>query len=317
MRVIALEEHMFPHDVLVAANLDLGSRAGRKGAELDDLGEGRLRTMDAAGVDVQVLSGVSHIVQELPPEQSIEVSRTLNNRMAATIDAYPDRFKAFATLPMSSPESAIVEFRRTVENLGFIGAMIYGQTAGAFLDHEAFQPILECAVHLGVPIYLHPAAPPPAVREAYFYGLKPPVSAALATAGWGWHAECGMHVLRMIVAGVFERFPELQLIVGHMGEGLPFSLARADEMLSPVLSDHDASVAETMHRNVHITTSGYTTVAPLLCALMVLGADRILFSVDHPFSDSEHATKFLYSAPISPDDRHKISHGNAERMFGL
>jgi uncharacterized protein len=317
VKIIALEEHMLPHDIIVAANLELGSRYNRRAGELNDLGEGRLLTMDRAGVDVQVLSGVSHVVQELPPEQSVEVSRTLNDRLANTVEAHPDRFKAFATLPMCDPKSAVTELSRAVEELGLLGPMIYGQTNGVFLDDASVQPVLVRAEKLGVPIYLHPAAPPPAVRQAYFSGLEPDVAAALAGAGWGWHAECGMHVLRMIVGGVFERLPQLQLIVGHMGEGLPFSLARADEMLSPVISGHEATVAQTVSRNLHITTSGYTTTAPLLCALMVMGADRILFSVDYPFSDSEHATEFLHNAPISPDDRRKIAHGNAERMFGL
>jgi uncharacterized protein len=317
MKVIALEEHMFPHDILVAADLDLGLRANRRAEELNDLGEGRLSTMDQAGVDIQILSGVSHIVQELSPNRSNEFSRALNDRLAATVKAHPNRFQAFATLPMSDPKTAVAELNRTVEDLGFLGPMIYGQTNGVFLDDASVQPVLARAEKLGVPIYLHPAAPPPAVREAYFSGLEPNVAAALAGAGWGWHAECGMHVLRMIVGGVFESLPQLQLIVGHMGEGLPFSLARADEMLSPVISAHDATVAQTVSRNLHITTSGYTTTAPLLCALMVIGADRILFSVDHPFSDSQHATDFLRTAPISSDDRHKIAHANAERMFGI
>jgi len=121
----------------------------------------------------------------------------------------------------------------------------------------------------------------------------------------------------MVINGVFETLPELQLILGHMGEGIPFSLARADEILSPLLKGHDATVAQTIHRNLHITTSGYTTAAPLLCALMVIGSDRMLFSVDYPFSDSEHATTFLRTAPISTGDRIKIASGNAERMFGL
>jgi uncharacterized protein len=317
MRIIALEEHMFPREVLLAAHLDLGMRASRRLDELDDLGEGRLRTMDAAGVDVSILSGVSHIVQELPAEQAAEVARALNDRMAAAIASHPDRFRAFATLPMSAPVAAIDELCRAVEELGFLGAMIHGQTNGVFLDDMSVQPLLARAEALGVPIYLHPAPPPPAVRDAYFSGLDAPVAGALAGAGWGWHAECGLHVLRMIVGGVFERFPTLQVIVGHMGEGLPFSLARADEILTPVLSGHGATVAQTASRNLHITTSGYTTTAPLLCALMVLGADRILFSVDHPFADSDHATDFLRRAPISEDDRHKIAHRNAEWMFSL
>jgi hypothetical protein len=218
---------------------------------------------------------------------------------------------------MSAPERAVTELRRAVDELGFVGTMIHGQTNGVFLDHPSVGPVLACAEELGVPIYLHPAPPPPAVHDAYYSGLEPDIAAALATAGWGWHAECGMHVLRMVDGGVFERYSALRVIVGHMGEGLPFSLARADAMLSPLIRSHRAFVADTVHRNVYITTSGYTTVAPLQCALTVLGADRILFSVDHPFADSAEATSFLHSAPLSPTDRDKIAHGNAELLLGL
>ncbi len=316
VKIIALEEHAFPRDILQSAGLDLGRRAERQAAALDDLGEGRLRTMDAAGIDVQVLSALAHVVQQLDAETSLDVSKALNDRLAATVAAHPDRFRAFATLPMSAPELAVEELCRAVRKLGFLGTMIHGQTNGLFLDHPSVEPILACAEQLGVPIYLHPAPPPPAVREAYYSGLEPRLAACLATAGWGWHAECGMHVLRMIVAGVFERHPTLQVIVGHMGEGLPFSLARADDMLSPVLGADATSVAETARRNVHITTSAYTTVAPLQCALTVLGADRIMFSVDHPFADSVTATDFLMRAPVSPTDLEKIAHGNAERLLG-
>ncbi|MGI8679613.1 MAG: amidohydrolase family protein [Jatrophihabitans sp.] len=317
MRIVALEEHMFPRDILESAGLELGSRAGRRAAELDDLSDGRLQTMDAAGIDVQVLSALAHIVQELEPQQSIAVSRSLNDRMAETVALHPDRFSAFATLPMSAPQEAVTELRRGVEDLGFVGTMIHGQTNGVFLDDVSVEPVLACAEQLAVPVYLHPAPPPPAVRRAYYSGLEPDVAAALATAGWGWHAECGMHVLRMILGGVFERHPALQVIIGHMGEGLPFSLARAEDMLGTVIKNHSASVAETVHRNVYITTSAYTTVAPLQCALTVLGADRIMFSVDHPFADSAKGTAFLQDAPLSPADREKIAHGNVERLLGL
>src|SRR5271169_784169 len=168
MRVIALEEHMFPRDVLDDAHLDLGARASRRLDELDDLGEGRLSTMDAAGVDVSVLSGVSHIVQELAPDYAPELAATLNDRMAKAITRHPDRFRAFATLPMSAPTAAVDELRRAVEELGFLGAMIHGQTNGVFLDDPSVHPVLACAEALGVPIYLHPGPPPPLVRTAYF-----------------------------------------------------------------------------------------------------------------------------------------------------
>lgn len=233
VRTIALEEHLLPADVAVRIGLDPATLLGSADA-LDDLGEGRLRSMDAAGIDVQVLSALAYAVQELDPSQSLEISRDLNDRMAAAVAAHPGRFRAFATLPMCDPKASAAELARGVEELGFVSAMIHGQTHGVFLDDPSADPVLATSERLGVPVHLHPAPPPPAVRAAYFSGFDSAVAGMLATAGWGWHAECGLHVLRMVVGGVFERFPALQVIVGHMGENLPFSLARADERLTPV-----------------------------------------------------------------------------------
>jgi predicted TIM-barrel fold metal-dependent hydrolase len=314
--MIALEEHLLPADVAAAISLDPATLQG-KAAALDDLGEGRLQAMDAAGIDVQVLSALAYAVQELDPGQALDVSRDLNDRMAGAVAAHPGRFRAFATLPMCDPKASAAELTRAVEELGFVGTMIHGQTHGVFLDDRSADPVLATAERLGISVYLHPAPPPTAVRTAYFSGLEPAVAATLATAGWGWHAECGLHVLRMVVGGVFERFPGLQVLVGHMGENLPFSLARADERLTPLATGLSASVADTVLQHVHVTTCGYTTDPPLLCALMVFGADRILFSVDHPFSDNAQATAFLRNAPLSPADKQKIAHGNAQRLLRL
>ncbi len=318
MRVIAVEEHVFPRDILATAGLDLGPRGGRRAEELDDCGAGRLQLMDAAGIDMQILSAaLGNLVQQLEPDRSASVSRMLNERLAAVVTSYPERFRAFASLPMSAPSAAASELRRAVQELGHVGAMIHGPTNGMFLDHPSVECVLAEAEQLDVPIYLHPAPPPPAVREAYFTGLAPEVSLALATAGWGWHAECGMHVLRMVVAGIFERFPGLQLIVGHMGENLPFSLARADAMIGPALDASAHGIADTVLAHVHVSTCGYHTDGPLRCALEVLGSDRVMFSVDHPFSDSTPATAYLRAAPVDAEVREKIAHGNAERLLGV
>ena len=318
MKIIAVEEHMFPRDLVAMAGLDLGPRAGRRADALDELGAERLRIMDDAGVDIQVLSaGLGGVIQSLEPERSVEVSRVLNDRLADAVAAHPTRFKAFASLPMSSPQRAVDELRRAVEELGHVGAMIHGQTNGVFLDDPSVRPILGAAELLGVPIYLHPAPPPPAVKDAYFSGLQPDIALGLSTAGWGWHAECGMHVLRMVVGGVFEDLPNLQVIVGHMGENLPFSLARSEEMMGAALEVTSIKITDTVLGHVHITTCGYHTEAPLACALTVFGADRIMFSIDHPFGDSARATAFLRSAPVSPDDKDKIAHTNAERLLRL
>ncbi len=177
------------------------------------------------------------------------------------IKAYPDRFQTFASLPMCAPEAAAAELTRAVQELGFVGGFVAGQTNGVFLDEPAMRPVLQAAESLGVPIYLHPAPPPDAVFDAYFSGLDSNVAARLSTSGWGWHVETGMHVLRMVVSGTFERFPGLQLIIGHISENIPFSLARADERLNPVIN-LSTSVAETLQQHLRVTSSGYTTIPP-------------------------------------------------------
>ena len=317
MKVIAIEEHMLPRDIVESAGIDLGLRAGGRAAALDDLGEGRLQVMDDAGIDVQVLSALGYFVQDLDPESSVTWSRELNERLAATVAAHPDRFQAFASLPVSDPAASVDELTRCVEELGFAGTMIHGQTHGVFLDHPSVRPILAAAARLDVPVYLHPAPPPRIVNEAYYSGLPEAAAACLSTSGWGWHSECAMHVLRMVVAGVFEELPDLKVIVGHMGEGLPFHLDRIESMLSPVVTGQSLSVAETLRRNLYLTTSGYNFDAPLLCALAAFGVDRVMFSVDHPFGSSAQATAFLRSAPVADGDREKIAHGNAQALLRI
>jgi predicted TIM-barrel fold metal-dependent hydrolase len=285
--------------------------------ELDALGEDRLRVMDDAGIDVQVLSALSNNVQDLPPAQSIVVSQELNNRMAETVSSFPDRFRAFATLPVSDPRASVDELTRSVDELGFLGAMVHGQTHGVFLDHPSVRPILAAAVRLDVPIYVHPAPPPTVIFDTYYSGLTEEVGACLSTSGWGWHSETAMHVLRMVVQGVFEELPDLKIIIGHMGEGLPFHLDRIEDMLTPVVTGHALTVAETLRRNLYLTTSGYNSDAPLLCALAAFGVDRVMFSVDYPFGNSARAATYLESAPVRALDREKIAHTNAESLLKI
>jgi uncharacterized protein len=204
-----------------------------------------------------------------------------------------------------------------VRSLGFKGAMINGTTNGRFLDDPSFLPILERAVALDVPIYVHPGYPPAAVWEAYYAGFDPAVSFALATAGWGWHSEAGIHALRLILAGIFDRFPGLQIIIGHMGEMLPFMLARIQNVLTPVAQQLQRPVPEYFLHNFHITTSGFFTDPPLLLALQLLGADRIVFAVDYPYSSNEQGRAFLERTSIGPAEKEQISHLNAERLLKL
>lgn len=308
MRTIALEEHCLlgpggmpgPADGPMAERLHL----------LREVGPGRLADMDASGIDLQVLSEAA---LGAPPDAA--AATAANDRLAAAVAAHPARFAAFASLP-AAPAAAADELERAVTRLGLRGALINGQLGGRFLDDPAAAVVLARAEALGVPLYLHPAEPPAAVRDAYYAGFAPPVTQLLATAGWGWHIESGLHVLRLILAGVFDRFPRLQVIVGHMGEALPFMLARSETILDPV-AGLSRPLGAYFRDHVHVTTSGFFTVPPLLCALLVLGADRILFSVDYPFSPNARGRAFLETAPLAPADREKIAHGNAERLLRL
>jgi predicted TIM-barrel fold metal-dependent hydrolase len=324
MRVIALEEHYRSRTVIAA----IGNRAeafgplreafGDKFSKLEDLGAGRIAEMDAAGIDVQVLSHSPPSPDSLEAPRAISLAQQANDEVARAVERYPTRLAAFATLPLADPPVAARELERTAEQLHFKGAMINGTPQGRFLDDPFFNPVLERAEALGVPLYLHPAPPAKAVRDAYYVGLDGALAGMLSTAGWGWHAEQGLHVLRMIATGVFDRFPRLQIIIGHMGEMIPFYLARSDAMLTPVAKGLRRSVADYVRDNVHITTSGMFTVPPLRLALEVLGADRIMFSVDYPFSSNQHGREFLRKLSfLPPADFERITHGNAERLLGL
>lgn len=322
MRVIALEEHWgtpIVGQAIQKAGIALPPGIiAQTGPKLTDLGEGRIADMDAAGVDVQVLSiSGSAGFDQIAPAEATAVARETNDILADAIASHPDRFAGFALLATQDPEGAAAELERCVTGLGFKGVMINGTTKGLFLDDPQFYPILAQAEELNVPIYLHPAPAPLAVYQAYFTGLPGNAGNRLYTAGWGWHVETGLHCLRLVLAGVFDRFPNLQIIIGHLGENLPFSLARADTILTPVATHLKRPVKDYFLSNFHITTSGYFTLPPLLCALMVFGADRILFSVDYPYSSNEEAMTLLDNAPLNPIDLEKIAHGNAERLLKL
>ena len=329
MRVIALEEHFALPDLVrridPAVILQRGfpppnapwSPINRMG-QLADFDAERLQAMDAAGVSLQVLSLAGPGADLLPPHQGPDWAREANDMLAAAVARHPGRFAGFAHLPLTAPEAAADELERAVRELGFRGALINGTTGGRFLDHPSFEPILARAEALDVPIYLHPGVPPRAVREAYYDGLSEPLSFALSIAGWGWHAETAVHVLRLVLSGALDRHPGLQLIIGHMGEGLPAMLARCDQIFAETTRDVlQRTVSQTILDQVHVTTSGFFTVPPFLTLLQTFGADRILFSVDYPFSPNDKATEFLHRLPVSPADLAKIAHGNADRLLKL
>ena len=325
MRTIAIEEHFLAKGFREAMQSHASSLGGvlhplmtaERQVKLADLGSIRLQDMDLGGIDLQVISNITSVVAPRPLDEGVQLAREANDQLAEACAAHSDRFAGFATLPMTKPEAAADELERAVRSLGLKGPMIYGTTNGRFLDDPAFLPVLERAAALSVPIYLHPAEPSTPVREAYYTGLSPAVGIVLATSGWGWHSEVGLHALRLILAGVFDRLPTLQIIIGHMGEMIPLMLARIHDMLTPVAKQLQQPVPEYFLHNFHMTTSGFFTDPPLLLALQVVGADRIIFSVDYPFSANEQGRAFLDHASISPADKEKISHLNAERLLGL
>jgi uncharacterized protein len=320
MRVISLEDHFWTPAIAEAIGaLRNPDTVGDSplAADLEDLGERRLAAMDAAGIDLQVISHTTPGVQHLDADTAVPLARDANDALARAVASHPDRFAGFATLPTAAPDAAADELERAVVELGFKGAMVNGHTNGRFLDDPGFDVLLERFARLGVPLYLHPTEPVPAVHDAYYGGLRPAVTWFLSAAGWGWHAETGLHVLRMVLGGVFDRHPELQLVVGHMGEMLPFMLERIDDNLPPNVTGLDRLPSEYILANVHITTSGLFSVPPLMCALMVFGVERVLFSVDWPYAPNEAGRRLLDTAPVSPVDLARIAGGNAERLLGL
>lgn len=323
MRTITLEEHMsipaFLQAVDAVSHRDLTTNEymQKVRAQLLDLGEGRIARMDAGSIDIQVLSLAGGDMDRLDSATATALARDTNDCLAAAVQAHPSRFAAFATLNLQAPEEAARELERCIRRLGFAGVMVNGATRGLFLDNACFTPFWDAVQDLDIPVYLHPAPPPDPVKQAYFSGLPGDLSFMLSTAGWGWHVETGMHCLRLIATGLFDRYPRLQLIIGHMGEDLPYSIARASAVLSRSRHKPQRPIADYFHQHFHITTSGYFTLPPLLCALQVVGADRLLFSIDYPFSSTETGRRFLDSMPLAPEDLRKISHQNAERLLRI
>ncbi len=331
MRTVALEEH-FNVPSLVA-RIDQaairrrgfpppedapGEMAGPQ-AKLKELGASRLSEMDAAGIDVQVLSTAGPGADLLPGEEGVTFAREVNDTLARTIAEHPDRYAGFAHLPMQSPEGAADELERAVKTHGLCGAMVNGLTEGKFLDDPSFDVLLAKAEALDVPIYLHPNIPPAAVRAAYYEGLpKPSVSFALSIAGWGWHSETAVHVLRLVLSGALDRHPRLKIIIGHMGEMLPMMLVRSDKVLGGETASYlQRSIMQTVLDQVRVTTSGLFTLPPFQALLEVFGIERVMFSVDYPFSPNQAGRAFLDKLALSEEDKEKLTHGNADRLLKL
>jgi uncharacterized protein len=323
MRTITVEEHYAipaflkgPGRSLEELNRIRGGPLAKVIERLGDLDEQRVAEMDAAKIDVQVLSLTSPGVEQLEPSAAIALAREANDRVAAAVQKHPSRFAGFAALPTAAPGAAVAELERTVRDYRFKGALINGHIRGRYLDDRFFWPILERAEALHVPIYIHPTQPPQPVIEASYGGFSPVVTYMLAGAGWGWHIETAIHVIRMVLGGVFDRFPNLQLMIGHLGETLPFMLPRLDNM-TPAMTKLRRPISAYLRENIHYSFSGFNFTPAFLDLLLQVGVDRIMFSADYPWASMTEARAFLDQLPVSTADRERIAHGNAERLMRL
>jgi 2,3-dihydroxybenzoate decarboxylase len=322
-RIIALEEHYVDSEVKKTMGPSGAAMFGGPIAErLDDLGALRLKEMDEAGIDVQVISHAPPATQWLDAAAAVPLAKAANDRLKKVVDGNPRRFAAFATLPTPDPEAAAAELDRCVTKLGFKGAMIHGLAANqVFFDDKRFWPIYARAAALDVPIYIHPAPPHPAVLAAYLKDYLKDFP-TLAGPAWGFTIETATIALRMVLSGVSEKHPGLKFILGHLGEGLPFLLHRISESLSRVGALQGKSNAQTWFRDVFcehfwITTSGNFCTPALVCSMLEMGADRILFSVDWPFVPNKPGVAWMEGLTISPDDKRKLLHSNAEKLLKL
>lgn len=325
LKTITLEEHFASPAWLSGPGRDFVERlqnaGGARGAtimrQLQDVGEGRIAEMDAAGIDFQVLSLNSPGVEQADANEQVAVARESNDFLVEAMKKNPKRFAAFAALPVAVPEQAADELERRVRQQGFKGTMINGHSRGHYLDEKFFWPILERAQALNVPIYLHPTVPVKAVADVLYGGFSPSVSAMFASAGWGWHIETGVHLVRMILGGVFDQYPKLQVVVGHLGEGVPFMLERLNRNMPARMTRLERPLAAYLRENVHYTFAGFNFTATFLDLLLEVGVERIMFSCDHPYGSMAEGRAFLNAIPVSTADRARIAHGNAERLFNL
>jgi uncharacterized protein len=323
MKTIGTEEHFVTDEVLKAwSGLDSlareDSRAGvppeEIGERLREVGERRIAAMDEAGLDVQVISLNSPGLQNLPADEAVRLQVETNDRIGELVDAHPDRFQGFATLATPAPASAARELERAVTTLGLNGALLFGRTGQRNLDHPDNWPIFEAAASLHAPLYIHPQIPQPKVRAALYAGFGDAIDDAFATYGIGWHYESGVQFIRLALAGVFDRFPDLQVLLGHWGEVVLFYLDRTDGLARQAKLPQ--SFSEYVRQNAYITAGGVYSQRYLRWTIEVVGVERVLFATDYPYQPGppggvEH---FLQSAGLKRADQERIAAANWDAL---
>jgi 2,3-dihydroxybenzoate decarboxylase len=315
IKKIALEEHFLSPGLAeywmpTVAEID-PAIATRLYSRLNDFGEQRLKAMDGAGIERAVLSIAGPGIQaERDTATATRRARESNDFLAREIHKRPEHYSGFAHLAMQDPRAAANELERCIREFGFAGAMINGHTNGHYLDESALDPFWERAAELGVPIYLHPADP--VVPAPVLDGLP-----ALRRATWEWGFETGSHALRLVFGGVFDRFPKARIVLGHLGETLPYLLWRFDSRAKLYGTTRAKPPSYYIKDNMLVTVSGMFATEPLYCAIAALGVDRVMFAADYPFENSEEAGKFMDSVRLDEGARADVAYRNAERVFGL
>ena len=322
MKLIGIEEHFVTPEIMAEwqrAGLDridpsTKFHSGDLLNRLVDLAQCRLRLMDETGLDVQVLSLATPALHDIGAA-SVALAHGTNNALAAAIARHPDRFQAFATLPITQPQEAARELERCVTELGFKGTMLCGRADTRNLDDPFFTPVLQTAAELAMPVFLHPRIPPAAVREAYYSGFDPELDTLFSTAAIGWHFDAGIQFVRLVMSGAFDRLPNLQVILGHWGELVLFYaerlavLDRASRLCHPF--------GTYLRRNLHITASGMFWPQYLQRAAAIVGTDRLMFSTDFPYQyrSGRDARRFIETCGLSGADLAGFAHGNWERLI--
>jgi len=286
-------------------------------ARLADIGERRIADMDATGIDMQILSLTSPGVQIFDAATANSLATTTNDQVAEAVSKYPSRFTALAAAAPQDPKAAVKEIERAIHKLGMKGVIINSHTRGEFLDDPKFWDIFEAVEALKVPIYLHPQTPPPAM-------IGPYVERGLEGALWGFEAETGLHGLAILRSGALDRFPGLQLVLGHGGEALPFWLFRLDYMnrsARPNLRNGATKLnkkpSEYMKENFYVTTSGMAWAPVITFLQSVMGVDRVLYAMDYPYEFEGTEVTATDNVPMSHTDKKKLFQTNAEKVFGL
>lgn len=332
MKIIGLEEHVALPNILEAWSAlpnfpqiaEMGFGDSPMARRLRDTGDARLADMDAQGIDIQVLSVSTPGVTVLKPAEAVSVAWEANNALAEIVARRPDRFQAFATLPTQASDDAATELERAVTQLGLKGAMVFGRAGETAADSTHFDRLYATAERLNAPLYFHPQTPPAPVLKAYYSGLDPKIDFAFGTFGLGWYYDLGVQMLRMVMAGVFDRHPGLQVILGHWGEVVLFYLDHIGTMDEDLRLERP--IADYFRSNFWITGSGTTSERYQRWAAEVVGPERLMYATDYPFTfDTGYdfletargrGRAFLEQAPFLPEQKAAIGSGTWERLTG-